>query len=82
MNRAAAPGQTRTRRIPEACGLPGLNSLVQGKPCGKLRRLAIAISDLLARWSAAVGNMAWAGLPVGPDYTRQQTAEYRGGNHV
>lgn len=74
MNRTATPGQTRMRETPEACGLPGLASLVQGVICGKLRRLAIAMSDFFV-W------LAFLGLPTGADDRRQQTAEYRGSHH-
>lgn len=75
MNRAAEPGQTRMREG-RATGKSrtALNSLVQGKLCGKLRRLAIAISDSFAR-------LAWLGLPTGADDARNQWAEYRRGGH-
>lgn len=77
MNRAATPGQTRKRRS-RVTGKSDTarNSLVPETICGKLRRLAIAMSDSLAR-------LAWLGLPTGADDARNQWAEYRrGGRNV
>jgi hypothetical protein len=73
MKASPAPGQTRMREgrtTGKSC--TALNSLVQGKLCGKLRRLAIAMSDSLAQ-------LAWKGLPTGAADARNQWAEYRRG---